>query len=82
MEFSIPKRAADVANAARAFVHEVCIPLEGDVIASGFQRSLPQLDGLRDEARRRGLWAPQLPTSLGGLGLSMLEVGLVGEALG
>ncbi len=82
MEFSIPKRAADVADAARAFVAEVCIPLEHEVMATGFSKSLPKLAGIRDEARRRGLWAPQLPTSLGGLGLSMLEVGLVGEALG
>jgi alkylation response protein AidB-like acyl-CoA dehydrogenase len=82
MDFSVPERAAALADTARTFVREVCIPLEHDVMTLGFKKSLPGLAGLRDQARTRGLWAPQLPTSLGGQGLSMLEVGLLGEALG
>ena len=42
----------------------------------------PLLSALRDEVRAAGLWGPQIPTDLGGLGLSLLEHGLVSEELG
>jgi acyl-CoA dehydrogenase len=40
------------------------------------------LAAVRDEVKARGLWAPQLPRDLGGMGLSLLEFALVAEELG
>jgi acyl-CoA dehydrogenase len=82
MDFAPSPRALELAARTRAFMDEVVLPLEGEVMRHGFQAALPTLLPLRDEARRRGLWAPQLSTSLGGLGLTLVELAFVGEALG
>jgi len=82
MDFAPSPRALELAARTRAFMDEVVLPREGEVMRHGFQAALPTLLPLRDEARRRGLWAPQVSTSLGGLGLSLVELAFVGEALG
>jgi acyl-CoA dehydrogenase len=82
MDFAPSPRALELAARTRAFMDEVVLSREGEVMRHGFQAALPTLLPLRDEARRRGLWAPQLSTSLGGLGLSLVELAFVGEALG
>src|SRR5262249_32457934 len=48
----------------------------------GFRAIEPRLRALRDQVKKRGWWAPQLPTSLGGMGLTLVEHGLVSEVLG
>lgn len=82
MDFAPGAAALKLAAEARDFVQTRCIPAEHDLIAHGFVASLPALQTLRDEARARGLWTPQLGTSLGGPGLTLVDVALVGEALG
>jgi alkylation response protein AidB-like acyl-CoA dehydrogenase len=82
MDFAPSPRALELAARTRAFMDEVVLPREGEVMSHGFRAALPALLPLRDEARRRGLWAPQLSTPLGGLGLSLVELAFVGEALG
>jgi alkylation response protein AidB-like acyl-CoA dehydrogenase len=37
---------------------------------------------LQNAVKEKGLWAPQLPTELGGMGLNLVEHGLMSEALG
>jgi alkylation response protein AidB-like acyl-CoA dehydrogenase len=43
---------------------------------------LPALHQLRGDARRIGAWAPHLPTSNGGLGLTLVEFARISEVLG
>jgi alkylation response protein AidB-like acyl-CoA dehydrogenase len=74
---SLPPLLADV----RAFVRERVMILER-VAAHDFRAALPALAEVRAEAKRRGLWAPQMPKALGGMGLSLLEHAYVSEALG
>jgi alkylation response protein AidB-like acyl-CoA dehydrogenase len=78
----LPARAHDIVQRVRAFTDEALIPLEPALFERGFVAMLPELDALREEAKKRGLWAPFLPTALGGLGLSLLEYAHVSEALG
>lgn len=78
----LPERAAKVVRDVRAFTDEKLIPLEQELMAHGFVATVPKLDAMREEAKARGLWAPFLPTELGGLGLTLLEYAHVSEALG
>lgn len=78
----LPDRAAKVVRDVRAFTDEAIVPLERELAAHGFVALLPKLEALRAEAKRRGLWAPFLPTDLGGMGLTLLEYAHVSEALG
>lgn len=66
----------------RAFVTERVIPLEGECLNASFRTVEPRLLALRDEARAIGLWAPHLPTALGGLGLQLQEFAVISEELG
>src|SRR5262249_8531988 len=81
MDFSLPERVKDLLPQLRAFVREKVYPLEAKVGAS-FRAVEPELAKLRAEVKERGWWAPQLSKSLGGMGLSNLEHGLVSEVLG
>lgn len=74
--------AKDVLGRVRRFVDDEVIPLEREVLHRGFVPSLPLLAKLREEAKRRGIWAPFLPTELGGLGFSLLQFAPVSEVLG
>ncbi|MEM9694187.1 MAG: acyl-CoA dehydrogenase family protein, partial [Myxococcota bacterium] len=40
------------------------------------------LGEIRDKVKRKGMWLPQAPPELGGMGLSVLEHGLLSEVLG
>src|SRR4030095_331029 len=46
------------------------------------RRVEPRLAALRQEVKQMGLWLPQGPKDLGGVGLSVLEHGLVSQELG
>lgn len=64
------------------FLDEVVSPLESRFLLEGFAAVAGELESARDEARARGLFAPQLPVEDGGLGLSLVEVGEVSRVLG
>jgi len=66
----------------RDFLEDTVIPLERPFLREGFEAVLPDLEAARRDARRLGLWAPQIPERWGGGGLSMLEHGYVSEVLG
>ncbi|MEP7348171.1 MAG: acyl-CoA dehydrogenase family protein, partial [Gemmatimonadaceae bacterium] len=72
----------ELRDRVRAFVTERVIPLESECLRAPFRSVEPRLHALRDEARALGLWAPHLPTSLGGLGLQLQEFAVLSEELG
>lgn len=82
MDFTLPKRAQEFLPIVADFVEKKLQPVELGVMNQGFNSALPTLSKLRDEVRSLGLWAPQLPTELGGMGLNLVEHGLMSEALG
>ncbi len=82
MDFSLPTRAQDFLPRVAEFVKSSLQPIELEVMYGGFNAALPKLTKLRDEVKAMGLWAPQLPTELGGMGLNLVEHGLMSEALG
>jgi alkylation response protein AidB-like acyl-CoA dehydrogenase len=56
-------------------------PLEAAARRS-FEEALPELDAAREKARAIGLWAPQMPKSLGGMGLDFLTHAKLSEVFG
>lgn len=70
-----------VLDRARGLVEEL-EPIEGRILAGSFAAAAGELAGVRERARELGLWLPQIPRKVGGLGLSVLEHGHVSEVLG
>ena len=81
MNFAIPEHLSDTLAQIRELVRERIVPLEAEALAGGSIRDAGVAE-VRAEVKERGLWAPQLPAAAGGLGLSVLEFGLVSEVLG
>lgn len=77
-----PEVMEKVLDTMRQFVREEIIPLEAEFLAKGFTAMLPKLQEKREMVKRLGFWCPQVPEAYGGMGLSLLEHGLVSEVLG
>jgi alkylation response protein AidB-like acyl-CoA dehydrogenase len=83
MDFATPEHVKPHLEAARALVESEIIPRERDLLgASEFSTIEPLLGELRSQVKEKGLWLPQAPRELGGMGLSVLEHGLMSEVLG
>jgi len=65
-----------------AFIQEEVYPLEPLFLQQEFRTLLPQLAEKRQKVKDLGWWAPHLPKSLGGLGLSLSDFAHVSEVLG
>lgn len=83
MDFSYPPHILDLAERVRRFVDEVVIPMEKhahDDPDNGIPMQM--IHDARQKAKAVGLWAPTMPPSLGGLGLTLEEWPPVLEAAG
>jgi acyl-CoA dehydrogenase len=75
-------KALELVPRYRAFLEQYIIPLEQRAIYGSFKAHLPALHALRAKAKEEGLFAPHLPVSHGGLGLSLVEFASISEVLG
>ena len=66
----------------RSFLDSHVFPAERGVMSKPFAESVPFLATLRAEVKKRGLWAPHLPESLGGRGMTLSEFAHVSALLG
>lgn len=82
MDFDPPESVRPTLEAVRKLIEEHVLPAEPEVMERGFAESATVLEGLRAKVKAAGLWAPQVPHELGGMGLSLVEHGLVSEQLG
>lgn len=82
MDFSVPESTRTMLDQAQAFVGQRLIPMEPEVMGRDWHEVEPVLHGLRDEVKQRGLWAPNLPTDVGGMGLSLMDLALFSEVMG
>jgi len=82
MDFAVTPQTEALLERIAGFVVEELEPLERDFLTLPFGRVEPALEAKREEVRQLGLWGPNLPTDLGGLGLSLVDHGLVSEVLG
>lgn len=72
----------DLLPAIRDFLEERVFPIEHEFLNTPFVDLKPRLESLRLEVKRRGLWAPHLPKSLGGQELGLTEFAHVSAMLG
>ncbi|MEM9457134.1 MAG: acyl-CoA dehydrogenase family protein [Myxococcota bacterium] len=82
MDFAISDQLSVTLAMLQRFVEERVIPLEEQARTEGFAATMPRIAELRAHAREHGLWLPQLPKAHGGMGLSVLQHGLMSEVLG
>lgn len=82
MDFGISPKMQEILARMRQFMEQEVYPLEPEASARGFKAMVPQLRAKRQKVREMGLWCPQIPREYGGMGLSLLEHGLVSEVLG
>jgi len=81
MDFSLSSELEALRQKTRAFVKEHCIPLESPRESFDEHENIPldKLEILRGKAKAAGLWAPQMPKELGGMGLKMAEQAVIYE---
>ncbi|WP_433632532.1 acyl-CoA dehydrogenase family protein [Halomicrococcus sp. NG-SE-24] len=81
MKYDDPPRAQAVAERVRTFVDEEVVPVERETLGEG-PVSDDTVSRLREEARDRELYAPQVPEEYGGMGMGYREMLPVFEAAG
>ncbi|MCG8633231.1 MAG: acyl-CoA dehydrogenase family protein [Desulfobacterales bacterium] len=82
MDFQISDRIQTIVSMINEFVDKELIPLEPEFMTRSFKEMLPVLREKQILVKKMELWAPNFPSDCGGMGLSLLEHGLVSEALG
>ena len=81
MDFTISPEVEAIRTRVADFVRTHCVPLEADRDNFDEHENIAPavLANLRGKARTEGLWAPQMPPELGGMGLSMTAQAVVYE---
>jgi alkylation response protein AidB-like acyl-CoA dehydrogenase len=82
MDFAIAPNIQDILARVRAFVDNELLPMEAEFLQGEFRDVEPHLRQKRDQVKALGLWLPQIAADHGGLGLTLLEHGLVSAELG
>ncbi len=82
MDFSVSPKMQTIIGMINEFVEKELIPLEAEFITQDFRAMLPVLREKQAMVKKMELWAPNFPKDVGSMGLSLLEHGLVSEALG
>ncbi len=82
MDFTISEKMETILGMINEFIDKELIPLEPEFVTTEFRDMLPVLEEKRRMVKQMELWGPNHPKELGGMGLTMLEHGLVSEALG
>jgi alkylation response protein AidB-like acyl-CoA dehydrogenase len=83
MDFGVSDDTRALLDRFRRFVQERVIPVERVVAErQSFRAALPEIQALRADAKAGGLWLPQMPEDVDGLGLPFRTHSLVSEILG
>ncbi len=82
MDFEVSEKMQTILGMVDEFIANDVIPLEGEML-HGNQATLNDLIVEKQQrVRQMDLWAPNHPVEFGGLGLNMVEHGMLAEALG
>ncbi|MEF8774371.1 MAG: acyl-CoA dehydrogenase family protein [Halobacteriales archaeon] len=81
MDYDDPERGTELARRVREFVDEEVVPLERELLGER-PASPAEIEALREAARERGLYAPQIDEEWGGGGYSFREALPAFEAAG
>ena len=83
MDFTLPPAIEEARRRARQFVEDEVLPVENDPANYDDHENitLGALRPLRAKAKAEGLWAPQMPTKRGGMGLPTIGMAAVYEEM-
>ncbi len=82
MDFEISEQIKVILEMITEFIEKELIPMEAEFVNHEFVDMLPALEEKRQMVKKMELWAPNHPKALGGMGLNLVEHGLISEALG
>ena len=82
MDFALSEKTETMLGMIDEFMREEVLPLEPYFLAEPLAELAPKLEEKRRAVKQMGLWAPNHPVEYGGMGLGLLDHGLVSEALG
>jgi alkylation response protein AidB-like acyl-CoA dehydrogenase len=82
MDFEVSDKMTVILEMVEQFVRDELIPLEGELLHGDPAALDIAVEKAQDKVRQMGVWAPNHPVEYGGLGLDMVEHGLLSEALG
>jgi acyl-CoA dehydrogenase len=82
MDITISEKMAVILEMVEKFVETELLPLENEMLFGDPQTLAKSVEAAQQKVRQMGLWAPNHPVEFGGLGLNMVEHGLLSEALG
>jgi acyl-CoA dehydrogenase len=82
MDFAVSEKMQTILDMVRAFMDAVVIPLEGEMLFGTPADLDTAVAKAQEKVHQMGLWASNHPVEFGGLGLNMVEHGLLSEALG
>jgi acyl-CoA dehydrogenase len=82
MDFTVSDEMQTMLDMVREFVDHELVPIEGEMLHGDAATLAEMVKHAQDRVRQMGLWAPNHPVEFGGLGLSMVNHGLLSEALG
>ena len=82
MDFQPSEKIQVIMEMINEFVDKELIPLEPEFLTRPFSELLPMLKEKQAMVKQMELWAPNFPMDCGGMGLNLVEHGLVSEALG
>ncbi|RJX35364.1 MAG: acyl-CoA dehydrogenase [Desulfarculus sp.] len=81
MDFAVSEKMQVVLELINEFVDKELIPLEPQYLSRPWEELEPVLEDKRRMVKQMELWAPLHPKEWGGMGLDLVEYGLVCEAL-
>ncbi len=82
MNFELSQKMTTILEMVNGFIDEEVIPLEGEMLHGDPDTLAALVKSAQVKVRQMELWAPNHPVEYGGMGLSMVDHGLLSEALG
>lgn len=82
MDFEVSEKMGTILEMVDRFIDEEVIPLEPLMLRDDETELAEGVAKAQEHVRQMGLWSPNHPVELGGQGLTMVEHGLLSEALG
>ncbi len=82
MDFEISEKMTTILGLVRDFVDTELVPIENEMLHGDPDVVDKMVADAQAKVRQMELWAPNHPVEFGGLGLTMVEHGMLSEALG
>ena len=82
MDYSISESLQQRLNKTRKILHDEIIPLERLLLDGEYDQLSTEIKTIPTKVKSLGLWAPNLPESVGGSYTGLVDLALFGEVLG